>query len=75
MTNAGARPGDLLVLTKPLGTGVIATAIKLGKASPDVIAAATASMAHLNRDAADVARETRRAGDSPTSPGSVCWAI
>ena len=32
MTNAAAAPGDLLVLTKPLGTGVIATAIKLGKA-------------------------------------------
>jgi selenide,water dikinase len=57
MTNAGAAPGDLLVLTKPLGTGVIATAIKLGKAPPDVVSAATASMAHLNRDAADVARE------------------
>lgn len=57
MTNAGAAPGDLLVLTKPLGTGVIATAIKLGRASPDVISAATASMAHLNRDAAEVARE------------------
>jgi selenide,water dikinase len=55
--NAGAAPGDLLVLTKPLGTGVIATAIKLGKAPPDVISAATASMAHLNRGAAEVARE------------------
>jgi len=57
MTNAGAAPGDLLVLTKRLGTGIIATAIKLGKASPDVISAATASMAQLNRDAAEVARE------------------
>jgi selenide,water dikinase len=57
MTNAGAVPGDLLVLTKPLGTGVIATAIKQGKASPEAISAATASMARLNRDAAEVARE------------------
>ncbi len=57
LTNAGAVPGDLLVLTKPLGTGVVATAIKLGKASPEAITAATASMAHLNRDAAEVARE------------------
>jgi selenide,water dikinase len=57
LTNAGAEPGDLLVLTKPLGTGVIDTAIKLGKASPEAIVAATASMAHLNRDAAEVARE------------------
>jgi selenide, water dikinase len=57
MTNAGAAPGDLLVLTKPLGTGIIATAIKLGQARPEVIAAATVSMAHLNRAAAEVARE------------------
>ncbi len=57
MTNAAAVPGDLLVLTKPLGTGIIATAIKLGKAAPDIIFAATASMAQLNRGAAEVARE------------------
>ena len=57
MTNAAATPGDLLVLTKPLGTGIIATAIKLGRVSPDVISAATVSMAHLNRGAAEVARE------------------
>ena len=57
MTNAAARPGDLLVLTKPLGTGVIATAIKMGKATPEVTAAATASMVHLNRSGAEVARE------------------
>ena len=57
MTNAAARPGDLLVLTKPLGTGVIATAIKMGKTTPEVTAAATASMAHLNRSGAEVARE------------------
>lgn len=56
LTNAGARPGDALVLTKPLGTGVIATAIKRGNASEAAIAAATASMAALNREAADVAR-------------------
>ena len=56
LTNAGARVGDLLVLTKPLGTGVIATAIKQGKASVEAIAAATASMVSLNRDGAEVAR-------------------
>jgi selenide,water dikinase len=56
LTNAGARPGDVLVLTKPLGTGVIATAIKQGTAPPDVVAAATASMATLNRAGAEVAR-------------------
>lgn len=48
-TNAGARPGDVLVLTKPLGTGVIATALKRGIASEDHVEAAIASMLRLNR--------------------------
>ena len=56
LTNAAALPGDFLLLTKPLGTGVVATAIKQGIASDAAIAAATASMAALNRDAAEVAR-------------------
>jgi selenide,water dikinase len=56
LTNAGASPGDVLVLTKPLGTGVIATAIKFGRASRETISVATASMAALNRDGAEVAR-------------------
>lgn len=47
--NAGARPGDVLSLTKPLGTGVIGTAIKRGLAHDDHIAAAVESMARLNR--------------------------
>lgn len=51
--NVGARPGDVLILTKPIGTGVIATAIKNGKASDDVIATAVKSMTTLNRVAAD----------------------
>ena len=56
MTNAGVRPGDVLVLTKPLGTGIIATAIKRGRASDLAVAAATESMAALNRDGSEVAR-------------------
>jgi selenide,water dikinase len=52
-TNAGARPGDRLLLTKPLGTGVVATAIKFGRAGEAVAAAATASMVRLNRAAAE----------------------
>ena len=51
-SNAGARPGDVLVLTKPLGTGVIATAIKYGRAPQDVADAAIGSMSALNRAAA-----------------------
>ncbi|GIU75366.1 MAG: selenide, water dikinase [Bryobacteraceae bacterium] len=48
-TNAGARPGDVLVLTKPLGTGVIGTALKRGIADPAHVEAAVASMCRLNR--------------------------
>lgn len=51
--NAGARPGDVLVLTKPIGTGVVATAIKRGTAAPDVVRDAIASMTTLNRGAAE----------------------
>ena len=36
LTNAGARPGDVLILTKPLGTGVVGTAIKAGRVDPVV---------------------------------------
>ena len=55
-TKGGARPGDLLVLTKPLGVGVVTTAIKRELATEDEIAAATASMMRLNRNAARAAR-------------------
>ncbi len=48
MTNAGARPGDLLVLTKPLGTGIVTTGIKRGLASPAVARLAVRSMKQLN---------------------------
>lgn len=53
VTNSGARPGDALVLTKPIGSGIIATAIKKGAAGEDVIAGAIESMATLNRRAAE----------------------
>jgi selenide,water dikinase len=49
LTNAGARPGDVLLLTKPVGTGVIATAMKGRLASPEAEAAAVAVMTALNR--------------------------
>jgi selenide,water dikinase len=51
--NSGARPGDVLVLTKPIGTGIIGTAIKRGVADEDTIRDAVASMATLNRGAAE----------------------
>jgi selenide,water dikinase len=51
-TNAGAKPGDVLILTKPLGTGIVSTALKFGRAPQGAIDAAVASMVTLNRDAA-----------------------
>jgi len=54
MTNAGAQVGDLLVLTKPIGTGIISTAIKHNVAPPDVIADAIRVMTTLNASAAEV---------------------
>ncbi len=49
--NDGARAGDRLVLTKPIGTGIVATALKRGDAPEAAVRAAVASMAALNRDA------------------------
>jgi selenide, water dikinase len=51
ITNAGARPGDRLILTKPLGMGVITTALKGGVCPPSLAAAAVATMTTLNADA------------------------
>jgi selenide, water dikinase len=53
----GALPGDRLYLTKPLGTGVVATALKREIAEPADVAAAVASMVTLNRRAAEAAIE------------------
>lgn len=51
-TKGGAKPGDMLVLTKPLGTGTISTALKRGLADPAHVAEMVASMKRLNRAAA-----------------------
>ncbi len=55
MSNAGARPGDVLVLTKALGTGLLATKMKSGTLAPDHAAALIASMVQLNAIAAESA--------------------
>jgi selenide,water dikinase len=65
--NVGAQPGDLLLLTKPIGTGVISTALKQGKAENSWIDASTASMAALNRAAAEALHEVESASKE-TSP-------
>ena len=54
LTNAGGRPGDVLLLTKPLGSGIATTAIKQGIASPELEANVVELMSRLNRDAGEV---------------------
>jgi selenide, water dikinase len=56
LTNAGAKPGDILFLTKPLGTGIVGTAIKFERASAQLVNEAVRSMRSLNRAAADALR-------------------
>jgi selenide, water dikinase len=63
--NVGARPGDLLLFTKAIGTGVISTALKQGKAEPAWVAASTESMTRLNRDAAEALHEIDNAEAIP----------
>ena len=55
LTNAGARPGDRLVLTKPIGTGILTTAARAGRADAAHLDAAIGVMSALNRDAAAAA--------------------
>jgi selenide,water dikinase len=57
LTKASARPGDALVLTKPLGVGIVTTALKGGMAKPDHVAAAVENMKQLNREAAQLIQE------------------
>ena len=57
LTNAGAKPGDFLVLTKPLGTGILATALKGRMLDENTTTKITELMATLNKDAAEVMTE------------------
>src|SRR5947209_8022837 len=57
MTNAAARPGDLLVLTKPLGTGIVTTGIKRDLASPSLAGKAINLMRQLNIAGAELAEQ------------------
>jgi selenide,water dikinase len=56
-TNSGARPGDLIILTKPIGTGVISSGIKFEKASAEVAASSIATMLTPGKYAAEAMRE------------------
>jgi selenide, water dikinase len=66
--NVGARPGDALLLTKPIGTGVISTALKQERAEAAWVTAATASMTRLNRDAAEALREIENSAPPGQKP-------
>jgi len=54
VTNAGARPGDVLILTKPLGTGIVAFAAQIDRARSESVQATAASMTSLNKTAAEL---------------------
>ena len=66
--NVGAKLGDILILTKPIGTGVISTALKQESADPAWVAGATASMTRLNRDAAEALHELENSAPQGQSP-------
>ena len=70
LQNGGARPGDKLIFTKALGTGVISTAIKKGVAEPRWIDAAVGSMTTLNKTAAEVITNLGRSDAAKTVSGS-----
>ena len=58
LLNRGARPGDRLILTKPLGTGIVSTAVKGGVADDKLLSEAVACMTTLNREAAELVAQT-----------------
>ena len=73
LANKGAQPGDRLLLTKALGTGVISTAIKKGTADPEWIDAAVSSMTTLNKVGAEII--TRANDQRPTTNDSAVHAL
>lgn len=76
ITNAGGRVGDEVVLTKPLGTGVMGTALKAGRAPAALVAAAIEAMVSLNASAADAAlRHGVRGGTDVTGFGLAGHAV
>lgn len=73
--NVGARTGDLLVFTKPLGTGVITTALKKDCATAESLEAAIAAMTTLNCDAAAALREVEDLVSSSAGSASAIHAV
>lgn len=75
LSNASARAGDRLILTKPLGTGIVATAVKAARAEEGERAAALESMLLLNGAAAACARRRARAATDVTGYGLIGHAL
>jgi hypothetical protein len=73
--NRGARPGDKLILTKPLGTGIAATALKAGVAAPALVEQATACMTTLNKQAAELMISAETSIPARISRASVSWGM
>lgn len=57
ISNTGSKPGDSIILTKPLGTGIVGTAVKAGFASDDIVKRFSDSMIYLNKKAAEIMTE------------------
>jgi selenide,water dikinase len=60
LTNGGAQPGDALILTKPLGTGVVGTAIKFGRVTSRIVDEVVTAMRTLNKAAAEALRSVQQ---------------
>jgi selenide, water dikinase len=73
--NVGAQAGDLLLLTKPIGSGVIATALKAGKAPQGSVEAAIASMTQLNRAATEALGEFQDGARGRSNGGATVHAV
>ena len=73
--NEGAKPGDALILTKAIGTGVISTAIKKEEAKPAWVEAAIASMTTLNKRAAEVITNAEKTPTAKTRVGTASQAV
>ena len=71
LLNRGGKVGDKLILTKPLGTGIVGTAVKAGVADKALAEKSARCMTTLNKTAAELMEGCRRSMPAPTSPGSV----
>jgi selenide, water dikinase len=72
VTNRSAQPGDYLILTKPIGTGILSTAMKQGLLEPEHVESFLKSMSTLNETAAEAMQEV---GVNACTDVTDCWVI